>query len=98
MHHCVKCCGLLSTGYDISLREEYVYCINCGARPNWEIRRADGRPLNAPILCRRCKEHPVTSVKLPIKGEIWTELCQFCRVVHLANRRAKKHGYTLEKV
>ncbi len=98
MSRCNKCQGLLSTGYDINLREEYTYCINCGARPTWAARRADGRPLEAPIVCRKCKEYPVTSVVRPIKGEIWTELCQFCRVTHLANRRARKLELASEKV
>lgn len=89
MDRCQKCSGLLTNSYDVSLGEEYQYCINCGFRPQWQGRHPDGQLAHLPVPCRRCKEHPCTSVTYPNKGVVVTELCQYCRVEYLARRRAK---------
>lgn len=80
-------------GYDEGLRERYSYCVNCGARPEWVARRPDGSPLSAPISCRRCKQRPVAVIKRSFKGEIYSDMCQYCRVEHLMQRRIRKQGY-----
>ncbi len=87
---CKKCCGLLAGGYDVNLRESYQYCVNCGFRPQWQGRHHGGQLMHVPVPCRRCKEHPGVSVTYPNKGVVVTELCQYCRIEHLARRRAKK--------
>lgn len=86
---CQKCQGMITTGYDVNLREEYHYCINCGFRPQWAGKFPGGAETYIPAPCRRCKEHPCTTVTYPNKGVVVTELCQYCRVEYLARRRAK---------
>ena len=87
---CKKCQGMVVNGHDVNLHDEYTYCINCGFRPQWAGRFAEGKLTHTPIPCRKCKQYPVTSVTYPNKGVVWTDLCQYCRVEHLAKRREKK--------
>lgn len=87
---CQKCQGIVVNGYDVGVREEYQYCVNCGFRPQWAGRFPDGVLTNVPAMCRRCKQHPCVSVTYPNKGIVWTELCQHCRVEYLARRREQK--------
>lgn len=86
---CQKCQGMVVNGYDVNLREEYRYCINCGFRPQWAGKFQDGKLSHVPALCRRCKQHPVTSIQRA-KECIQAEHCQYCRVEYLAKRRAQK--------
>ena len=80
---------MVVNGYDVNLREEYRYCINCGFRPQWAGKFQDGKLSHVPALCRRCKQHPVTSIQRA-KECIQAEHCQYCRVEYLAKRRAQK--------
>lgn len=86
---CQKCHGMIANGYDVSLREEYRYCINCGFRPKWSGKFPGGSLRNTLAMCRRCKQHPATNIQRA-KEIIQAEHCQYCRVEYLAKRRAQK--------
>ena len=92
MKACRKCRGRVVCGYDVGLREEYQYCINCGFRPQWAGKFPGGAVAHTPAPFRRCKQHPCVSVTYPNKGVVWTELCQYCRVEYLAKRRGRKRA------
>lgn len=55
---CPRCQGFITSGYDSSEREPYLYCFNCGHRPMVQLTRGDGLPLDAALLCVVCKERP----------------------------------------
>lgn len=81
---------MVATGYDVELREEYQYCINCGFRPQWAGKFPDWKLSHVPAPCRRCKQHPCVSIVRPHKGVTHTDMCQYCRVEYLAKRREQK--------
>ena len=87
MTPCYKCGGLVQWQYDVELRCEEMYCVNCGARPEHKPIRADGQAVEATLYCVRCKEVPRTTIYVASKGVLETVHCEGCRVFVLRQKR-----------
>ena len=68
--------------YDAELRHEEPYCINCGARPRWKPQRADGQPIEAPMMCRKCEIRPRHR-----EGLTEYVICSVCRIDDIIKNR-----------
>lgn len=87
MEKCYRCSGYVALQYDAGLRCYERYCVNCGARPEFKRRRADGQPEEGPMLCRKCGIYPRAKIGSYRNGEVEISMCTTCRVVELSRKR-----------
>ncbi len=100
---CIRCSGLIATRYDVALREEERYCLNCGATPDLTCRRLDGGAREDILLCVKCKREPQCIVRDGYgRAHDSTQMryCAACRVEHAEKMRVhqnKKRNATGKK-
>lgn len=90
MEGCSRCGGLLAGQYDVGLRGFELRCMNCGARPGCEAKHRDGRPREAPLLCRDCGVNPRAKSMFGMHAHSEIEVCIQCREKNLLTRRPSK--------
>lgn len=85
---CPRCAGFVVEEWDPDASMAYTRCLNCGARPGLTPYRADGQPIDAPLLCYECKKRP--RLELPSGRRVTdSRMCAECRIQY--NHRQKTY-------